>query len=320
MADFRNNQLGMLRPVTDLIATRTATIHSRVWGDFTLGRTGAIQSQDAGSFSETSQNILTQVIDWPYAADAHGHAFDQANLWGVRNICYMTTSFDPSPRQDRLNLTAVPKILPAGYIWRERCGNGIRNYSSTLKCGSGNPYGISSVFWRDTNGDAPNYPTGYLWIPANLNQLTCDASFGPSVAPFLRIDTAGHVGFRNGTATVSAVFGASTNQTTTIYIGWDTIAYVVTSTNLPRNIVWSSGPYTAPAPASPLTVNIGQVIGGTDGTPSAYYIWCVTVDSVTGPVNSTVVVCNINMAPRTDIPLHYSASTGTNYAPGGIIP
>ena len=133
---------------------------------------------------------LAHVVEWPFAEDDAGVAFDTANIWGLQTRVDAQPAVDTDPAGgDLIRLTAVPKILPAGYTAVGRCGR-VNMFSDLLGADpfrgvvdydqyGGDPYPIRPVRWRTPTGQ---YPTdldddGYLWVPMNLNQRVVENQF-----------------------------------------------------------------------------------------------------------------------------------------------
>ena len=294
---------------------------------------------------------LTEVVPWPYAADTEGIAFDQANLWGVRTVCWRRPDADGAG--DKEWWTAVPRTLPAGYTSVGRCG--ITTLISNHLSGISSDGSVSYSQWNHRT------PTGLLWdmsiplqqyksrwSPMNLNQqvLTRETGDGysgnwvwyynddvTSVVAWIAaaVDTS-HIGFRGGklTFTIGAhyagtvpISGSATYEIIAVRVDeyWDRVdadgtegvVEILTSGSLS----WSFTTFADPAVV--ITHTLPALLPADTGILYNFYIrYAGPIGGPSIPIFGTSHV--FKLSPRTDVPLWYFSSMGNDVAPGGYIP
>jgi len=350
MGAFRNNQ----RPAPNPYSGSEAV--PGFWG---LGAIGGMTCQQAADNSlgdpdtETSDTIITQVIDWPFAEDDAEVAFDQANLYGVRTRCWRLAGVDGGG--DRDSWTAVPKTLPIEYTAVGRCGIQAI-YADYL---GANPL-TSPVSWNHRTPTSPYLlDTGTAeglarsqWTPMNYNQEVLDVSIGdvftgqwayysnpPNNAADITWIVASiatsHVGFRGGKlvftlpsnyAGVVPISGSFTLEVIAISVldTWDPFDEAATSAVVEvldsHNISWSFTSFADPPTV--INITLGDLRPADVGIPYNFYIRYAydptfAIGAVPAPVYGSSHV--MQLSPRTDVPLWYFASTRNKVAPGGII-
>lgn len=259
---LRNNRIVGVNPYyTELKGTV-----QRHWGNRVIGRTSPVQAYYDG-FSDQSTYCWPEVIDWPWAEDEWGIAFDQSNTRGVRTRCLRLADGGEGDFW-----VAVPKELPSGYTRLGRCQhlpdiNGEVDYIGAapfLGCSPDTDEysGFVPVFWRGPNGPAP-YPDGYSWTPMNLNQRTYESE-GPyggfwyivdlgiypdiDIESYYRDTIQSHVGFRGGafitgireTFTGSGIPNTYGPGGAEYYVGWTDPDDPDPSVLADVNILWST--------------------------------------------------------------------------------
>ena len=280
---------------------------------------------------------LTEVLDWPFATDDAGVAFDQANLYGVRTRTWRRPIADGGGDSDSY-WTAVPKALPSGYTATTR-GEGILTQGFYADYLGSDPFvGDHSSNLRKPTGLV--YATDSAWVPMNQGRRVVDASFGdvysgawagysdpPNgsgdgvylVALITSSFALGHVGFRGGVLTFTSSGSGSAGSATFEIIGvkqgdyWDPLDASATSSVVE---VLESGAVSWTTSPTVTVVNLGTMVGATLGTRYSFYIRYAVADAQAIFDSDHV----LQMSPRTDVPLCYSASMANRVAPGGYVP
>jgi hypothetical protein len=135
------------------------------------------ETMDPVPFTRRFKWCRVEVIDWPFAVDDAGFAFDQANLYGVRMQCWAEGNWDHDIGSYISGLNgevsnqwvAVPKTLPPGYTMQTRHNFLIwsQNYDSI-----DTSYNNESGGW--TEEGANHYHRG--WICRNIHKRTADGA------------------------------------------------------------------------------------------------------------------------------------------------
>lgn len=290
---------------------------------------------------------LTEVHPWPYSEDAAGTPFDQANLYGVRSSTWRQPLADGGG--DMEYFVAVPRDLPGDYTPVLRYSILLQGFyhdyigDDPMSGWSWNHRTETGLLWNDDTD-----PDGYRsqWSPMNLNQEILPSNisdafsgqwifYGPT-DPFDLPDTlyvvallaSNHIGFRGGKLTFTKA-----NE----YPGvWATGSRSYEIVAVPVNEYWD--PFDAD------NDSMVEVLGG--GTVSWSFTSVsdppVVVEHTLGDLrpSNPGIRCNFfirypydggnisaiyrsshafQLSPRTDVPLHYSASMGNRVAPGGYI-
>lgn len=293
---------------------------------------------DGPPYPIQSRSCLPEVIDWPFATDSANLAFDQANLVGIRGLCYNDHANGNQELDDYW--IAVPRAFPAGYTRRGRLPDGPYGFGGLQPTVSGNQYILRETLTPNTwYPGAPSTTPPQGWAPTNVGQQVYPASvdlFGN----YWGSDGAStiwclsqlplHCGFRDARLTLSALFGPSgpsAGLSTTISICWDEPGTVLnnstTPPQLPAHTLWSQTvaltSYTGPVGGYPGTgtyvINsIGSIL-----QPRKYPVIHYLVQKSGYGTSSTGPVANFDLGPRTDIPAPFTVTTGNLVAWGGTI-
>lgn len=343
MADFLNGKIGL------------GSDPSWVLGPMQVVRAEAAIDYDNGEWNEELGEYvypeidgwtycLTEVIPWPFAEDEEGVAFDQSNLVGVRTRTWRRPMADGGGDSDEY-WTAVPKSLPDGYTPVNR-GEGILTggfYADYLGDDLMGPKDWNhrtptGLLWNDTTD--PDQ-LRRKWAPMNQSQRVATADTGDAFSGNWDLYTPEdfysgfvdcywvsqiasiHVGFRNAKVVWTyGVTGSGVGSATfeVISVRADEFWDPIDCDNPPPSLqILASGSVSitggTPLPHV-LEIELGELIPDGLGIPFNFFIR-YEADASFVPIFGTNH--HFILSPRTDVPLHYSASMKNNLAPGGII-
>jgi len=306
--------------------------------------------------SENYETVLTQVIDWPFAEDDAGVAFDQANLYGVRTRCWRLAGVDGGG--DRDSWTAVPKTLPAEYTAVGRCG--IQPVYGDYLGASPLTYPVAWNHRTPTSGYLLDVGTAEgsarsYWTPRSYNQevITMQTVSGftsgtgsvtdayrrivpPGTYPadYYIVDTLdlNSPGFRGGSLELIPInpnYPAAYTGSTTLVFAYMDLNEVqddpwiedhppATLVTVGTITITESWALNDPATAPTQTISLPAFDFGQNGKAKAFYIYHGPYNEA-GGYSLLTSVPTFSLSPRTDIPLWYFASTRNKVAPGGII-
>lgn len=314
---------------------------------FSLGHVQAsravpyVRPDEETVFTETGYHFcLTEVIDWPWTEDLNGVPFP-AGLKGVRTVTLRTfLSWDdveyengdgPGWRGDGDSdeeWVAVPGQLPEGYTAMNR-GYGMLTkgfYANYLAQGHDDttvPFNTHVIVANIRTPTGLLYDTSTYhsedwwrsrWYPMNRTQQT----YGGLTRSRALAETFGddHVGFRGGIGTLTLNNPLTVpaeppeNVTATVVFKSEPVTGGATVTYATLNYNHTFSSYTDPDYQIDVSADVPEMM---PDPGLRHYFWCeVTISPThTGGLS-------LDMSPRVDVPLWYSASTGNLVAPGGI--
>ena len=257
-----------------------------------------------------------EVVDWPFAADANGIAFDQASLYGIRNLCSRQPIADGGGDK-YVNLYPVPRTLPVGYIQPERKRFDFNPQSGVMRTATGRTAHKSFINnWYNYSMMDQGVPStlsispggGMTYIPAGGYVGQYAFSLGDQV------------GFRGAALSILGAIsynGGPYGGSVTCRIGIDSDPsnpwlYYSTGANPPTIIGSFSGSIGNWPTGIDTSQTFGALVPVTLGVRSSFYI---IVDL------ATAAGCTISakFAYRTDIPPFCTVTYQNKIAPGGIV-
>lgn len=309
-----------------------------------LGRTRPIQAQqDPGFYGPPfplgQDYCLPEVIDWPFSVDSQGLAFDQANLYGIRGLCYNDKANSNQESDDFW--IAVPRTLPAGYTRVGRALGDAYGFGGLTPNVNGNSYRLRSPGTPAAPGTPNHFYPGpgafdvQTWAPCNVSQQTYDASvdnyydfWGDDGAPgpfsnYCMRTIGPHCGFRDARLELSALFGPTGPGPGSVKISiyWDEPGTVLDNTTHPpqlpahllysTTVAYSSFSGTWPGTGTYVISSVGSLL-----QPKKYPVLHYLLQQNAGTSTSGPSI-TARFGPRTDIPPPISCTTGNRYAPGG---
>lgn len=318
MADFTNSKINEPIPVGSPF----------IPGRFLFKRVHAIRGTAVyNEFTEEweteSALCLAEVIPWPWSQDEFGNAFDQANLYGVRTRTYRLSPDDGGGDSDD-HWYAVPKSLPSGYTSVNRAFIDISGISYGLNPDMTEGF-IDVGYWNMRTA------TGFLfdqstdlginrgrWVPQAVSQFGELVTISGAVSwtlisgywyAFFITNPYGHIGFRAGKMTITVANSVAGSA------DWEIIAYRVDRTLSSAAVIksgtfsWASG-----GGVTATDFALGSVLPPEDGVRWEFAVRYQDPDIY--PIGGTHT---LELSPRTDVPLPYTATTKNYVAPGGYV-
>ncbi len=346
MGNFRNNQIPALNPY------QLGSTAPGFWGHAIVGGMRAAQANTGWDYelSEETEGFATiwpQVIDWPFAQDDEGVAFDQANLYGLRTRCVRQPLADGGGDNDEW-WVAVPKSLPSGYTAVGRCGILVPLYADHL----GDPMG--GISWNHRTAGGFLLDTGTTegglraqWGPRNRGQQVVPALIGDiyttqweyyvtesggggTIEYLAALLASDHVGFRGGKLTFTIghygpdypLTGSATFEIVAVRSDkfWD--PYDSDGSDQPEVLTSGTVSWDIPLPGDPVVVQeltLGSMIPSGKGIPYNFFVRYEYHEDTVPVAPVYVSSHNFRLSPRTDIPPWFFASTRNKCVPGGIV-
>ena len=263
-----------------------------------------------------STSCFWEVVDWPFAADANGFAFDQANLYGIRNLCSRQPITDGGGDKYQ-QLYPVPRTLPSGYVATERKRFDFNPQSQKQRTATG------KTDHKSYTNNWYNYSMIDQAVPSTLSISVGSMTYVPAggyVGQYA-FSLGDQVGFRGAAISILGAVSSSGGPyggSVTCRIGIDSDPsnpwlYYSTGANPPTIIGSFSGSIGNWPTGIDTSQSFGALVPATLGVRSAFYL---IVDGAT----SASWTIQAKFAYRADIPPFCTVTYQNKIAPGGIIP